>query len=271
MRVAARRGLEDVSLRHVAAEAGVTAGMVQHYFRTKDEMMVFAIGAVRERVEQRWPPNSCAQTPPGCARPWPDRSAKRSNVNTGHVPWEAAARTRQRRGVAVLVRADSNSAPLGRHARRGAAGGASTIEAHAAAVAPHGRRRRAARVTVIGPSLTAADIDATAAFALGRDAVHWLRSRGHTALVVDADGATAGRNRCGSADSRRPRPRRNRAAVPRRRPRAPRSRPPLHRRARPQCAVLAPQPGPRPWTRGVLTDVRDVGAREVKFRVRPCS
>lgn len=53
MRVAARRGLEDVSLRHVAAEAGVTAGMVQHYFRTKDEMMVFALGAVRERVERR--------------------------------------------------------------------------------------------------------------------------------------------------------------------------------------------------------------------------
>ncbi|MFC5061103.1 TetR/AcrR family transcriptional regulator [Actinomycetospora atypica] len=53
MRVAAQRGLEDVSLRHVAAEAGVTSGMVQHYFRTKDEMMVFALGAVRDRVEQR--------------------------------------------------------------------------------------------------------------------------------------------------------------------------------------------------------------------------
>jgi AcrR family transcriptional regulator len=53
MRVAARRGLEDVSLRHVAAEAGVTAGMVQHYFATKDEMMAFALAAVRARVEQR--------------------------------------------------------------------------------------------------------------------------------------------------------------------------------------------------------------------------
>lgn len=53
MRVAAARGLEDVSLRHVAAEAGVTSGMVQHYFRTKDEMMVFALGAVRSRVQER--------------------------------------------------------------------------------------------------------------------------------------------------------------------------------------------------------------------------
>ena len=39
MRLAATEGLEEVSLRHVAAEAGVSTGMVQHYFRTKDEMM----------------------------------------------------------------------------------------------------------------------------------------------------------------------------------------------------------------------------------------
>jgi len=53
MRVAASRGLENVSLRHVADEAGVTAGMVQHYFRTKDEMMVFALAAVSARVQAR--------------------------------------------------------------------------------------------------------------------------------------------------------------------------------------------------------------------------
>ena len=53
MRVAAEHGLEAVSLRHVAAEAGVTSGMVQHYFRTKDEMMAFALAVVRERNEAR--------------------------------------------------------------------------------------------------------------------------------------------------------------------------------------------------------------------------
>ncbi|MEV4757539.1 TetR/AcrR family transcriptional regulator [Micromonospora sp. NPDC049559] len=53
MRVAARDGLEAVSLRHVAAEAGVTTGMVQHYFRTKEEMMEFAMAVVRERGEAR--------------------------------------------------------------------------------------------------------------------------------------------------------------------------------------------------------------------------
>ncbi|WP_089021632.1 TetR/AcrR family transcriptional regulator [Micromonospora coriariae] len=53
MRVAADQGLEAVSLRHVAAQAGVSAGMVQHYFRTKDEMMAFALAVVRERSQIR--------------------------------------------------------------------------------------------------------------------------------------------------------------------------------------------------------------------------
>ncbi|MEU7773487.1 TetR family transcriptional regulator C-terminal domain-containing protein [Micromonospora taraxaci] len=53
MRVAADQGLEAVSLRHVAAAAGVSAGLVQHYFRTKDEMMAFALSVVRERSQVR--------------------------------------------------------------------------------------------------------------------------------------------------------------------------------------------------------------------------
>ncbi|MGC4886823.1 TetR/AcrR family transcriptional regulator [Micromonospora sp. DT227] len=53
MRVAAEQGLEAVSLRHVAAAAQVSAGMVQHYFRTRDEMMVFALAVVSERNETR--------------------------------------------------------------------------------------------------------------------------------------------------------------------------------------------------------------------------
>lgn len=47
-----------------------------------------------------------------------------------------------------------------------------------------------ASVTVVGDSLTAVDIDATAAFALGDAGRHWLASRGHHAvLVVHADGS----------------------------------------------------------------------------------
>ena len=47
-----------------------------------------------------------------------------------------------------------------------------------------------ASVTVIGDDLTQVDIAATAAYALGHDAGDWLRTRGHTALVVREDGSS---------------------------------------------------------------------------------
>jgi AcrR family transcriptional regulator len=53
MQVAAEQGLESVSLRHVAAQAGVSTGMVQHYFRTRDEMMTFALAVVRDRSQSK--------------------------------------------------------------------------------------------------------------------------------------------------------------------------------------------------------------------------
>lgn len=63
-------------------------------------------------------------------------------------------------------------------------------------------------VTVVGPSLTRADAYATAAFAMGTDAVRWLASRpGYAGLVVTTDGrasATPGLPRragCGFLDS----------------------------------------------------------------------
>lgn len=60
MRLAASQGLEGVSLRQVAAEAGVSTGMVQHYFRTKDEMMTFALDMVADRIRAR---SEAAATP----------------------------------------------------------------------------------------------------------------------------------------------------------------------------------------------------------------
>lgn len=52
-RVIVRDGLGAVSLRHVAAEAGVTAGMVQHYFTSKEELMTFAMQTAGTRYEDR--------------------------------------------------------------------------------------------------------------------------------------------------------------------------------------------------------------------------
>lgn len=52
-RLAARSGLETVSLREVAAEAGISMGRVQHYFRTKDDMLLYGLRLAQQRMETR--------------------------------------------------------------------------------------------------------------------------------------------------------------------------------------------------------------------------
>ncbi|MGH3876870.1 MAG: TetR/AcrR family transcriptional regulator [Actinophytocola sp.] len=52
-RITRREGWDAISLRKVAAEAGVSMGMVQHYFTTKDEMLRFAIEMIEEDVRER--------------------------------------------------------------------------------------------------------------------------------------------------------------------------------------------------------------------------
>lgn len=52
-RLSRRDGWEAISLRKVAAEAGVSMGMVQHYFTTKDEMLRFALEMISEDVQAR--------------------------------------------------------------------------------------------------------------------------------------------------------------------------------------------------------------------------
>lgn len=51
--VVSRDGLDAVSLRRVATEAGVTSGMVQHYFPSKEDMVHYAMGVASARYEQR--------------------------------------------------------------------------------------------------------------------------------------------------------------------------------------------------------------------------
>ncbi|MFF0742811.1 TetR/AcrR family transcriptional regulator [Streptomyces sp. NPDC004111] len=52
-RLADARGLEGVTLRDVAAEAEVSMGAVQRCFRTKEEMLLFALGHVGDRIGER--------------------------------------------------------------------------------------------------------------------------------------------------------------------------------------------------------------------------
>ncbi|MFF5488456.1 TetR/AcrR family transcriptional regulator [Streptomyces virginiae] len=52
-RLADERGLEGVTLRDVAARAQVSMGAVQRCFRTKEEMLVFALGHIGEQIMER--------------------------------------------------------------------------------------------------------------------------------------------------------------------------------------------------------------------------
>lgn len=52
-RVVARGGMAGISVRAVAAEAGVSGGTVQHYFPTRAEMIRFAMEWTSEQVEDR--------------------------------------------------------------------------------------------------------------------------------------------------------------------------------------------------------------------------
>jgi AcrR family transcriptional regulator len=52
-RIVLRDGMHAVTVRSVAAEAGVSAGMVQHYFRTQDELIEFAMRDALEHMLER--------------------------------------------------------------------------------------------------------------------------------------------------------------------------------------------------------------------------
>ncbi|HWD01829.1 MAG TPA: TetR/AcrR family transcriptional regulator [Amycolatopsis sp.] len=60
-RLAADRGLEAVSMREVAADAGVSLRLVQYYFETKTNLLVLALRYLHERGEQRTQARLAAQ------------------------------------------------------------------------------------------------------------------------------------------------------------------------------------------------------------------
>ncbi|SES41580.1 TetR/AcrR family transcriptional regulator [Lentzea albida] len=52
-RVVGRNGVEQASLRTVAAEAGLAIGSIRHYFASQDDMIVFAAESLFRSVDQR--------------------------------------------------------------------------------------------------------------------------------------------------------------------------------------------------------------------------
>ncbi|MDQ2743591.1 MAG: TetR/AcrR family transcriptional regulator, partial [Chloroflexota bacterium] len=90
-RVTVRQGLEEVSLRHVATEAGVSMGLVQHYFASKDEMLLFALETLNQHVSHRVAESVAAR---------PDRNEPRALVRA--VLLEMLPLDQERRDDAVV-------------------------------------------------------------------------------------------------------------------------------------------------------------------------
>ena len=62
MRLIARLGLEGVTMRAVAAEAGLSYGSLFHYFDSKDELLMHAIHSFNEiHRHRKREPAQCQQ------------------------------------------------------------------------------------------------------------------------------------------------------------------------------------------------------------------
>ncbi|MGX7827986.1 TetR/AcrR family transcriptional regulator [Actinokineospora sp. 24-640] len=97
-RVAAQEGLEAVSLARVAQEAGVSKGRVQHYFGTRDDLLAFTLGHLRERVDARLRERLTRAQPDG-----PLETVR--EVAAALLPVDETARTEALVANAFLIRA----------------------------------------------------------------------------------------------------------------------------------------------------------------------
>jgi AcrR family transcriptional regulator len=118
LRLAATEGLESVSLRHVAAEAGISMGRVQHYFRNKDEMLAFAFEHQSRQHEER-----IVEKLSAAGRPPTVRDVVRT-VMVEILPTDEWSRASWLAGIAFFIRAMSDE----RMAAVVAAGGPGLIE-----------------------------------------------------------------------------------------------------------------------------------------------
>jgi len=66
-RVIGRDGIEGATLREIAREAGFTTGVIQHYFRDRDELLAFAARLISEQGAARLQA-AIAGHPPGRQR-----------------------------------------------------------------------------------------------------------------------------------------------------------------------------------------------------------
>lgn len=98
-RVTVAHGLEAVTLRHVAAEAQVSMGQVQHYFTSKEEVLLFSLDALHERVTER-----VARHVASAPQPLGPRALVRA-VLLEMLPLDEQRRTEAHVGLAFMARA----------------------------------------------------------------------------------------------------------------------------------------------------------------------
>ncbi|MFE9653199.1 TetR/AcrR family transcriptional regulator [Micromonospora sp. NPDC006431] len=98
-RIAADRGLEAASMSAVAVEAGVSIGLIQHYFDSKDQLVVFAAAQLRERIDRRVQDQLAA-----APEPRTPMTLLRATL-TALLPLTSEDRTVALAGVAVFIRA----------------------------------------------------------------------------------------------------------------------------------------------------------------------
>jgi AcrR family transcriptional regulator len=96
-RIASTRGLEDVSLRKVAAEAGVSLRLVQYYFGSRDDLLLGALEIL----------DAGERPGPGCAEDATPREVLRA-VLVGMLPVDDERRTRYLVHLAYFVRSLSD-------------------------------------------------------------------------------------------------------------------------------------------------------------------
>ncbi|MEG7333992.1 TetR/AcrR family transcriptional regulator [Bacillus sp. 0102A] len=63
-RVILERGMEGASARNIAKEAGLSLGALRHYFSTQDDLLVFAMKLVQEKVMARIKDITMRDVPP---------------------------------------------------------------------------------------------------------------------------------------------------------------------------------------------------------------
>lgn len=99
--IVADHGLEAISVRAVAAQAGVSTGRIQHYFANKDALLAYAIEYQDWLVQQRWN----EQAWPG-GEPTPREALRWVLLET--IPRDDRRRREWLVGVAYLIRMLAN-------------------------------------------------------------------------------------------------------------------------------------------------------------------